>query len=142
MASLTIARDAAITLLKTTLPAQRVEAFAGDIDLAALAQKAVPTGGSLFVAALSATNVGHGLDFDMQGSFGCFCVARAPKAEQREAEALALAEAAAKSLHGADFGLTTVSPARVLAITAVPDEAVDQSGVVVWAVLWEQLLLL
>lgn len=142
MPSLTQTRDAAIALLRTSLPtAQRVEAFAGDIDLAALAQKGVPPGGSLYVAALSAVNVGQGLDFDMQASLGCFCLARAPKAEVREAEALALAESAAKALHGATFGLATVTPARVVAISSVPDEDVEQSGVVVWAVLWEQSLL-
>lgn len=141
MPSLTRTRDAAISLLKTGLPdVQRIEAFAGEVDLAGLSQKGVPQGGSIFVAALSAVNAGQSMDFDMLGSFGCFCLCRNPRREARDQEALALAEQAAILVHGADYGLAGVSPARVTAITGVPDESVDNSGVVVWAVLWEQSL--
>lgn len=139
MPTLTQVRDAAAEMLRKALPkAVRVEAFAGEIDLAGLAQKGVAQGGSLYVAVLSAVNAGTGLDFDMRAGFACFALGRAARPEDREAEALALAEAAALALHGATFGLAGVSPALVDAVAPVPDEAVEKSGVSVWAVTWAQ----
>ena len=144
MPSLTEVRDAAVALLKAGIPeAERVESFAGDLDMQSAASKNVRPGGggSLFVAAGEAENEAapDSLDFDMRGVYGVFAVARhATKPEIAEAQALNLAQRAAKLLHGATFGLTGASPARVISLAPVTDDDLAKAGIWVWSVIWRQ----
>lgn len=143
MPSLTEVRDAAVVLLQTVFPdLPRVEAFSGEITLDAVAQKRLPPGVSVLVAALAADNdaAPGSLDLDIVGTFGVLVVSNnVAGAECAEADALAVAEKAALSLHGAAFGLP-VSPAVVKTLEAVTDEALFENGLCVWSVLWRQQL--
>lgn len=136
-------RDAAVALLKGGLTkAERVEAFAGDLDMQSAAPKNVrPGSGTVFVAIAEAVNVSpeESLDFDMAGVYGAFAIARnVARPEAAEAQALALAQAAASLLHGATYGLAGVSPARVLSLSPVTDDDLARSGIRVWGVVWRQ----
>ena len=143
MPSLTEVRDAAVVLLQTVLPdLLRVEAFSGEITIDAVADKRLPAGVSVLVAALAADNdaAPGTLDFDVVGSFGVLVISNnAAGAEDAEAEALAVAETAALSIHGATFGLP-VSPAVVQTLEAVHAEAFAENNYRVWTIVWRQQL--
>lgn len=143
MPSLTEVRDAAVALLQTVLPdLPRVEVFSGEITIDAVADKRLPAGVSVLVAALAADNdaAPGTLDFDVVGSFGVLVISNnAAGAEDAEADALAVAETAALSIHGATFGLP-VSPAIVQALEAVHDEAFVENNYSVWTIVWRQQL--
>ena len=143
MPSLTEVRDAAVALLQTVFPdLPRVEAFSGEITIDAVAEKRLPPGVSVLVAAVAADNdaAPASLDFDVVGTFGVLVVAsNVAGAEYAEADALAVAETAALALHGADFGLP-VSPAVVKTLEAVADDALVENGLCVWTILWRQQL--
>lgn len=143
MPSLTEVRDAAVALLQTVLPdLPRVEAFSGEITIDAVADKRLPAGVSVLVAALAADNdaAPGTLDFDVVGSFGVLVISNnAAGAEDAEADALAVAETAALSIHGATFGLP-VSPAVVQTLEAVHDEAFVENNYSVWTIVWRQQL--
>ena len=144
MPSLTDVRDAAVALLCAGMPeAERVEAFAGDLDMQSAAPKNVRPGGggTIFVAAVEAENAAtpDSLDFDMAGLYGVFALARhAAKPEIAEAQALHLAQRAATLLHGATYGLAGVSPARVLSLAPVNGDDLAKAGIWVWSVVWRQ----
>lgn len=142
MPSLTQVRDAAIAHLKTALPSiNRIEGFAGELDMASVAGKNLPKGGALFVSVGEAANAGTCADLEMVAAFGVFAVARTSgKRETGEAEALALAETAVMALHGQTFDLQGTGPALVRGIAPVSDEGLEKLGVSVWSVLWEQLI--
>lgn len=143
MPSLTEVRDAAVVLLQAVFPdLPRVEAFSGEITLDAVAEKRLPPGVSILVAALAADNdaAPGSLDFDVVGAFGVLVVSNnAAGAECAEADALAVAEKTALSLHGATFGLP-VNPAVVKTLESVADEALVENGLCVWSLLWQQQL--
>ena len=143
MPSLTEVRDAAVVLLQTVLPdLLRVEAFSGEITIDAVADKRLPAGVSVLVAALAADNdaAPGTLDFDVVGSFGVLVISNnAAGAEDAVAEALAVAETAALSIHGATFGLP-VSPAVVQTLEAVHAEAFAENNYSVWTIVWRQQL--
>lgn len=144
MPSLTEVRDAAVTLLQTVFPdLSRVEAFSGEITIDAVADKRLPAGVSVLVAALAADNDAPPgtLDFDVVASFGVLVISsNAAGAEYAEADALSVAETAALSIHGATFGLP-VSPALVKSLEAVNDEAFVENGYSVWTIVWQQQLI-
>lgn len=143
MPSLTEVRDAAVALLQTVLPdLPRVEAFSGEITIDAVAEKRLPPGVSVLVAALAADNEAApgSLDLDVVGAFGVMVISRnAAGAEYAEADALHVAETVALTLHGATFGLLA-SPAVVKALEAVNDEAFIENGYSVWTIVWQQQL--
>lgn len=71
MPSLTEVRDAAVALLQNVFPdLPRVEAFSGEITIDAVADKRLPAGVSVLVAALAADNdaAPGSLDFDVVAS--------------------------------------------------------------------------
>lgn len=144
MPDLTEVRDAAADLLAAGIPeAARVEALAGELDMASIARKNVShaDAGSLFVAVGEAENAAapDSLDFDMAAVFAAFAVARhASRPAHAEAAALALAQKAARLVHGSVFGLAGLSPARVLSIAPVADESLEKSNFSVWSVVWAQ----
>lgn len=144
MPDLTEVRDAATGLLAAGIPeAARVEALAGELDMASIARKNVghADAGSLFVAVGEAENAAapDSLDFDMAAVFAAFAVARhASRPAHAEAAALALAQKAAKLVHGSVFGLAGLSPARVLSIAPVADENLEKNNFSVWSVVWAQ----
>ncbi|MEG2005328.1 MAG: hypothetical protein RR014_04735, partial [Bilophila sp.] len=81
------------------------------------------------------------LDFDVVGTFGVLVVSNnIAGAELAEADALAVAEKVALTVHGATFGLP-LSPALVKRIETATDGELAASGLSVWAVLWQQSLL-
>lgn len=141
MPSLTEVRDAAVALLQGVFPdLPRVEAFSGEITLDAVAEKRLPPGVSVLVAAVAADNEAApaSLDFDVMAVFGALVVSNnVAGAECAEADALAVAERTALAVHGATFGLP-VSPAVVRSLEAVTDEELARQGVCVWSVLWRQ----
>ena len=141
MPSLTEVRDAAVTQLQAVFPTlPRVEAFSGEITLDAVAEKGLPPGVSVLIAAVAADNeaAGGSLDFDVTATFGALVVSNnVAGAERAEAEALAVAEKTDLVLHGNDFGLS-VGPAVVRSLEAVTDEELAGQGVCVWSVLWRQ----
>ena len=141
MPSLTEVRDAAVALLQTVFPTlPRVEAFSGEITLDAVAEKGLPPGVSVLVAAVAADYeaAGDSLDLDVTATFGALVVSNnVAGAESAEAEALAVAEKTALALHGNDFGLP-VSPAVVRSLEVVTDDELAGQGVCVWSVLWRQ----
>ncbi len=144
MPDLTDVRDAAADLLAAGIPeAARVEALAGELDMASIARKNVShaDAGSLFVAVGEAENAAapDSLDFDMAAVFAAFAVARhASRPAHAEAAALALAQKAARLVHGSVFGLAGLSPARVLSIAPVADENLEKNNFSVWSVVWAQ----
>lgn len=144
MPDLTDVRDATADLLAAGIPeAARVEALAGELDMASIARKNVShaDAGSLFVAVGEAENAAapDSLDFDMAAVFAAFAVARhASRPAHAEAAALALAQKAAKLVHGSVFGLAGLSPARVLSIAPVADENLEKNNFSVWSVVWAQ----
>ena len=144
MPSLTEVRDAAVALLQTVFPdLPRVEAFSGEITIDAVADKRLPAGVSVLVAALAADNDAPPgtLDFDVVASFGVLVISsNAAGAEYAEADALSVAETAALSIHGATFGLPA-SPAVVKSLEAVNDEAFVENGYSVWTIVWQQQLI-
>ncbi|MEG1610807.1 MAG: phage protein Gp37 [Bilophila sp.] len=144
MPSLTGVRDAAVALLQTVFPElPRVEAFSGELTLDVAAEKGLPPGVSVLVAAIAADNDAQPgtLDFDVVGTFGVLVVSNnIAGAELAEADALAVAEKVALTVHGATFGLP-LSPALVKRIETATDGELAASGLSVWAVLWQQSLL-
>lgn len=144
MPSLTEVRDAARDLLAAGIPqASRVEVFAGELDMDSVRKKNVAhsDAGLLFVTVGEAENAAapDSLDFDLAAVFAVFAVARhASRNTAAEAEALSLAQEAARLIHGATFGLAGVSPARVLSLSPVTDADLMKSGLWVWSVAWEQ----
>ena len=131
MPSLTEVRDAAVALLQNVFPdLPRVEAFSGEITIDAVADKRLPAGVSVLVAALAADNdaAPGSLDFDVVASFGVLVISSNA------------AETAALSIHGATFGLP-VSPALVKSLEAVNDEAFVENGYSVWTIVWQQQLI-
>lgn len=141
MPSLTEVRDAAVALLQGVFPdLPRVEAFSGEITLDAVAEKRLPPGVSVLVAAVAADNEAApaSLDFDVMAAFGALVVSNnVAGAECAEADALAVAERIALAVHGATFGLP-VGPAVIRSLEAVADEELARQGVCVWSVLWRQ----
>ena len=137
MPSLTEVRDAAVTQLQAVFPTlPRVEAFSGEITLDAVAEKGLPPGVSVLIAAVAADNeaAGGSLDFDVTATFGALVVSNNVAGAER---AEAVAEKTALVLHGNDFGLS-VGPAVVRSLEAVTDEELAGQGVCVWSVLWRQ----
>ena len=90
MPSLTEVRDAAVALLQNVFPdLPRVEAFSGEITIDAVADKRLPAGVSVLVAALTADNdaAPGSLDFDVVASFGVLVISSNAAARQPPAGA-------------------------------------------------------
>lgn len=144
MPRLTEVRDAACAWLKTQVAGvDRVEAFAGELDLRSAAPKALGYDNrvNLFVAVGEAENAAPqgSQDFDMECAFAVFAVARdATRPTAAEARALQAIQEAALVLHGATFGLPGVSAARVTALAPVPDEELAKRGLWIWSLTWQQ----
>lgn len=142
MASLTELRDAACACLKNALPAVRVSGLAGSADAATILRESVGKS-TVFVVLLAAENHAERapMDFDMQATLGALVIIHGRKNQTaREADGLAVAEAAAQSLHGRTFGMADAGPARVLGIAPLADEELENKGLWAWAVTWEQSL--
>lgn len=147
MPGLTEVRDAACRLLQGLSDVERVEAFAGELDMKSVSSRNVQhtARASLFVAVAEAENAAPetSLDFDMAAVFVAFAVSRhASRPTHAEAAALALVQEAARLLHGATFGLNGLSPARVLSIAPVSDAELARNGIWVWSVVWGQRVIL
>lgn len=145
MPSLTALRDTAVAALREVLTdVSRVEAFAGEVTLDAIAGKGLQAGVSVFVALVSVDNGSDApLDLDVTATFGALVVSSNPvSAEDREAEALRVAEKVVLTLHGATFSLPDVSPVALHSLEPVLDEALSDNGLAVWSALWTQALTL
>lgn len=144
MPDMTQVRDAACEWIKAQVPGLgRVEAFAGELDLRGAAPKGIGYDDrvNLFLAVGEAENAAQqgSLDFDMECAFAAFAVARdAARPAAAEARALHAIQRAALAVHGATFGLSGVSPARVTALAPVPDEELAKRGLWIWSLAWQQ----
>lgn len=140
MPSLTAIRDAAVATLKPVFPGiKRIEAFAGELDLDTAKVKNLPAGTTILVAALEAVNESRTGALDFTGTLAVLAVTKNLKdREIREAQSLGAAETAAAAIHGNVFGLSGVSPALVMALTPFAADELDDAGLAVWSVVWQQ----
>jgi len=145
MATPTQLQQAAVDHLKIALPGLRScdlyagEFAGGELSRASLAAPAV------LVACLGATRgADHGNgEYTFLARYSAYCLTRhAGGREQRGVLALELAEAVLAQIESGRFGLAGVSAAKVTRIDNLYGEAFDKAGVALWAVSWEQQLLL